>query len=110
MWTVEDVEYKYTSRGGGTVADGRGVVGGCWEKREGVHLCTLGAGQQPCDFPDVDCFIFLYLPPPYLLGPQTLAPAFLKRLFAFVAVHCHSRHHVTDPHIYIPHNTSSQHI
>ena len=59
--TVGGVEYKYTGWGGGTVTDGRGVVGGCWENRGPTHLCTLGAASPSWDFPVVDCFIFLYL-------------------------------------------------
>ena len=50
----------------------------------------------PCDFPHVDSFIFLYLPPPYPPGPPTPLP---PRLSPFVAIHSHSRHHVTPPSI-----------
>ncbi len=51
-------------------------------------------------------FIYLHL----ICQAPKHQPAFHPRLFAFVAVHCHSRHHVTDPHIYVPHSTSSQRI
>ena len=48
--------------GRGTVTDERGVVGGCWEKREAEHLCTLGAGHyHRATFPMlIPLFSFIY--------------------------------------------------
>ncbi len=76
------VRYRYAGRGRGTVADGRGVVGGCWENRGPTHLCTQGAGCHRATFlllTPLFSFIYALIArtpcTPNLVSPASLPPS-----------------------------------